>query len=96
MAQRRMAILGATNQTYAIANSARLQAGGYTVIVSNAFNGATSAVASVVLNTNQPAIAADPQSQTVLLGATSDLERDLGGQLFAGAVVPMVQEQRVE
>lgn len=64
-------IPGATSQSYTITNVQLNHAGGYSVVVSNAFGSATSNTANLTVNAAlvAPAIATQPSSQTVNSGA---------------------------
>jgi hypothetical protein len=62
------ALEGATNDLLVLANIQAVAAGGYSVVVSNAFGAATSAVAQLTV-TFPPVITVQPQSQSVVIGS---------------------------
>ncbi len=63
-------IPGATNRSYTLINVGSGDLGSYSVLVTNQFGSATSAVALLTLNT-PPSIATQPKNQTVLPGQSA-------------------------
>jgi len=70
----------ATNSTLTLTNVQLSDAGGYSVIVSNAYGSATSAVAQLTVNIpNPPSIITQPQDQTVSSGGNATFTVTAGG-----------------
>ena len=57
-----------TNSTLTLNNVQQSDSGGYSVIVTNSYGSATSAVAQLTVSLFPPSISNDPQSQSVLVG----------------------------
>ena len=74
-------LTGDTNSTLTVANAGTLDAGGYSVVVSNAYGSVTSAVAQLTVNLPvAPSISTQPQDQiNVLPGATATFTVVAGG-----------------
>ena len=69
-----------TGSTLTVTNAQLTDAGGYSVIVSNAYGSATSAVAQLTVNVpNQPSIITQPQDQNVSPGGTATFTVTAGG-----------------
>lgn len=64
-----VALPGATSATLTLSNVTATDAGGYTVVATNAVGGVTSAVATLTVN-SAPQFTAHPASQTVVAGAS--------------------------
>jgi hypothetical protein len=62
-------ITGATSSSFSIAGVQALNAGNYSVVVTNSVGSATSSVASLVINAT-PTISAQPRAQTVVAGSS--------------------------
>ena len=80
-------ISSATNASYTITNVNSAHAGTYTVVVSNSAGSMTSTAALLTVIT-PPSITAQPQSQTVLVGANLTLN------VFAGGTAPLSYQWR--
>jgi polygalacturonase/PKD repeat protein len=64
-------LANATNSTFTITNTGTSDAGGYSVLVSNAYGSATSAVAQLTVAVNGPSITNQPQDLTVIPGQSA-------------------------
>ena len=73
-------VTNATGSSLTVTNAQLTDAGGYSVIVSNAYGLATSAVAQLTVNVpDAPSIITQPQDQTVSLGGTATFSVTAGG-----------------
>jgi pectate lyase len=73
-------LTNATGSTLTVSNAQLPDAGGYSVVVSNPYGMATSAVAQLTVNVpNAPSIITQPQDQTVSLGDTATFSVTAGG-----------------
>jgi hypothetical protein len=72
------ALSGASSSTLTLTNVQTIQAGSYTVVVSNVVGSVTSAVATLVVYV-PPGIVAQPQSQTVAAGQNVSISVAAGG-----------------
>ena len=73
-------LTNATGSAFTVTNAQLTDAGGYSVIISNAYGLATSAVAQLTVNVpDQPSIITQPQDQTVPPGGTANFTVTAGG-----------------
>jgi polygalacturonase/PKD repeat protein len=74
-------VANATNSTFTITNTSTLDAGGYSMLVSNAYGSATSAVAQLTVAVNGPSITNQPQDVMVIPGQSATFSVGVSGSL---------------